>query len=51
MKNAITPDDLSRLLEIDSFKPRVCHVMPSVASENKGLKEALQWLHDNMEPL
>jgi len=50
VENAVTCEELSNILEIDSLEAQ-CVVMPTVASSGEGLDEALTWLSDNMKPI
>jgi len=50
LPNAVSPEDLTRALGLETLSPRTWFIQPCVASKNQGLKEGLTWLAQTMKP-
>jgi len=50
LPNALKKEEITKILELDSIG-RKYEVFEAIATQNKGIKEALEWLSKNMKPI
>merc|ERR1740117_1837674 len=44
MEKSLSKEDIAKLLELDNFKAYKCHIQKTVATDNVGVDEGLEWL-------
>ncbi|KFX88300.1 hypothetical protein V490_07729 [Pseudogymnoascus sp. VKM F-3557] len=49
IKDAMTPPEVTKLLELNLIKDKVWYVVPSCATTGEGLLEGLSWLSNNIK--